>query len=118
MRMGTDFDFGPAQAEFKEGNSLTDGGIASRILPGLLQFLAQPGQRLGIENRSSLALFGSGLVHQRLQPVKIAANRLGGWPETGLTIIVNEGVHVLLRVPMKPGHDVVVEALGGPMVAT
>src|SRR5579864_3189804 len=113
--MGTDLDLRPAKADLQEGDSFGNRGITPCISPGLFQFLAQLGQRLGLENRSGL--FSGGFVHQRLQSVEIPANRLGGWPETGLAIIINDGIYILFWVPVQASHDVIVQALSCPIVA-
>jgi hypothetical protein len=45
---------------------------------------------------SSLLLPGGGLVHERFQPVEIAANGPGSWSEACLAIIIDESFQVLL----------------------
>src|SRR5262245_29825279 len=106
--MGTDFDLGPAKAEFQKGDSFGNGGVAARISTGLLKFLAQPSERLGIEYCCGLDLLGSCLIHHCFQKIKVTANRLGRWPETGLAVVINKGVDVLFWVPMQASHDVVI----------
>src|SRR5262249_10191748 len=87
--MATDFDPRPAKAEFQEGDALGDGGITSSLSAGLLQFLAKLDQRLWMEDSGGSCFLGGSFVHQRLQPIKIPANRFSRGPKTSLAVIVN-----------------------------
>src|SRR5262249_12418483 len=73
-RVGADLDLRPAKAELQKGDPFDDDGVAPRVAAGLLQLLSGLGQRLETEDRGGARFLGGGLVQQRLQPVKIAAD--------------------------------------------
>jgi hypothetical protein len=47
--MGNDFDFGPAQAGLQKSDTLGDRAVVAGFLACLLKFLAELGERLGVE---------------------------------------------------------------------
>ena len=79
--MGAGLDLRPAQAEFQEGDPLGDGGVAPRLLAGLLQFLAQPGQRLGVNAAVAFAFLAAASSISASSPSKYRRTDLAAGPK-------------------------------------